>query len=644
MMKRLSAVISFLSVFCLCLTAPISIAAAEETTALIACSDFQYPNPQGNEGGKGIIQKILSQMETNNIIKADGFLCCGDYDVDMTGRVEDTKAGVDALKDAVSNMAPHNVIMAQGNHDTEIGSAGMSASGSNDPTSGEYGVFVINEDDYMWTNSNEQTIKQTAQNLLEYMNEKLSAQYDRPIFVVSHLPLHYSMRTKTGGDAMYAKYIFDVLNEAGSKGLNIVFLFGHDHSNGWDDYLGGSAVFLQKGDNILIAQNSRTDFKSETLKFTYMNAGYTGYYENHNGADDALTMTAFQIKGDTLTISRYDQNGVHALKSAGVTNSYQNETGYSPNTTVYTSPLTISLTKVTDTSLIEDVIPKPEVGVGRQYTRITNTDRLKDGSKYLLICSSSDSFMIPEVVTKGAEGNQRTGFDVLSASGLTGDVIYGEYADREWVFSKSNDGWLIGDGQKFVKFPAADGNSSPAVLETDGSIFFISSSNTGFLFESGRYFFNYNSRGLINGYIGQGNAAGFQIYEFTGCTISVTNGSASQNDTLISTALEGAKITLTANPAPVGKKFDKWVVISGGITLEDENSAVTSFKMPGNEIQIIATYKDEEPQTTTTPSTDKPHPNPGTGEDTHYILCIAFFVLSSGILYGLNRLPKSHQK
>lgn len=46
----------------------------------------------------------------------------------------------------------------------------------------------------------------------------------------------------------------------------------------------------------------------------------------------------------------------------------------------------------------------------------------------------------------------------------------------------------------------------------------------------------------------------------------------------------------------------------------------------------------------TTPSTDKPHPNPGTGEDTHYILCIAFFVLSSGILYGLNRLPKSHQK
>lgn len=166
----------------------------------------------------------------------------------------------------------------------------MSASGSNDPTSGEYGVFVINEDDYMWTNSNEQTIKQTAQSLLEYMNGKISAQYDRPIFVVSHLPLHYSMRTKTGGDAMYAKYIFDVLNEAGSKGLNIVFLFGHNHSNGGINYLGGSAVFLQKGDNILIAQNSRTDFKSETLRFTYMNAGYTGYYENHNGADDALTM------------------------------------------------------------------------------------------------------------------------------------------------------------------------------------------------------------------------------------------------------------------------------------------------------------------------------------------------------------------
>ena len=34
------------------------------------------------------------------------------------------------------------------------------------------------------------------------------------------------------------------------------------------------SAFLEKGDKINIAQNSTTDYKEETLAFTYMNAGY----------------------------------------------------------------------------------------------------------------------------------------------------------------------------------------------------------------------------------------------------------------------------------------------------------------------------------------------------------------------------------
>lgn len=75
--------------------------------------------------------------------------------------------------------------------------------------------------------------------------------------------------------------------------------------------------------------------------------------------------------------------------------------------------------------------------------------------------------------------------------------------------------------------------------------------------------------------------------------ITVTDGKATQDagDT-ISKAAEGTMITLTANAAPSGKVFDKWVVESGEIILADVNSATTTFKMPAGAVRVKATYKD----------------------------------------------------
>ena len=81
-----------------------------------------------------------------------------------------------------------------------------------------------------------------------------------------------------------------------------------------------------------------------------MNAGYTGYYDNHNGADDALTMTLFEITDTAVTVSRYAADGVHSLKSEGKPNGYHNEQGYAPDSDVQDSPLTIELTPVSDSS------------------------------------------------------------------------------------------------------------------------------------------------------------------------------------------------------------------------------------------------------------------------------------------------------
>lgn len=509
MKKTISFALTVVLAFTLITGGVSTVAETESAVTLIACSDFQ--NPNGNDAGKATVQNILSAMGQDGVTSADGFFCCGDYDYHLTYKEDDTAAGVNALRDAVKNVVTENLVLIQGNHDFEIATAGMAESGSQDPASGAYGVFVINEDDYMWNNNNESRIKQTAQSLVEYLNEKLDDGFNKPVFVLSHLPLHYSMRTRYDGDGRYAKYLFDVLNEAGQKGLNLFFLFGHDHSNGWDDYLGGSAVYLQKGDTIQIAQNSQTDFKNETLFFTYMNAGYTGYYENHNGADDALTMSVFQITGDQVTVTRYDADGKHNLKASGKTNSYKNETGYEPNTAVYPSPQEIALAALTDRSPIADVIP-PIVPEGRCYRKLQSMSDLQSGGKYLML--HGDQLMLPAVVTKSNGSSERIGFDVTKTDGFNTLISYGDYAANEWEFTADGNGWKIGTNGKYAEFIPVLDKGIAAQLTDNGTVLTVKSKNSGLIFGSGDTYLNYNSRGLINGYNGESQAAVFTLYEY----------------------------------------------------------------------------------------------------------------------------------
>ena len=325
----------------------------DNKTVVIAGSDFQSTTA---EDSARKVKVLLESMKKNgDIFSADGFLFCGDYSRNSVNFLKDNIEGVDKLKSAVSGFVEEeNVVLAQGNHDCEIGTAGMSPSGNNDPKSQKYGVFVINEDDYMWCNTDKQRIKDTAESLGKYLEDKLEKKFQAPIFIVSHLPLHASMRTKDIGDARYANYIFDVLNNAGNQGLNIIFLFGHNHADGWDDYLGGSSVYLPKGDDIIIAQGSIYKLSTEKLSFYYMNAGYVGYYANCNeGADSALTMTSFVFDNQTMEIIRYTGNKIHNLKSKGVINSYKDEDKanfYSANIDIYESPQSIKLNLFTPIS------------------------------------------------------------------------------------------------------------------------------------------------------------------------------------------------------------------------------------------------------------------------------------------------------
>ena len=83
----------------------------------------------------------------------------------------------------------------------------------------------------------------------------------------------------------------------------------------------------------------------------------------------------------------------------------------------------------------------------------------------------------------------------------------------------------------------------------------------------------------------------YAIWESKEYSIIVTDGKATIGaGSEISKAAQGTKVTLTANAAPDGKVFDKWVVESGNTTLEDANSETTTFIMPDSEVSVKATY------------------------------------------------------
>ena len=286
-------------------------------TVLLAGGDYQM---QTQAAGDPDVTPLLSgaQAATANGL-FDGFFFIGDYGY-STGHDVAT-AGTQSLDGVVSDVVYGNKVYTEGNHDAPTVQL-ISPTGPCDPLGAPYGVFVINENDYSAYGSASTAV---ANQLTDYFNEKVNGDWgNKPIFVLCHVPLHYSRRTLDESCGKNALPLVEALNAGGEAGLNIIFLFGHNHSGDYDAYIGGGSIYLAKGDSILVADpESVKNAPSEVeLNFTYMNAGYVGYYANHGSeADRTLTMTTFRIQADgSVIIGRYAADGLHNLKAKGVLN------------------------------------------------------------------------------------------------------------------------------------------------------------------------------------------------------------------------------------------------------------------------------------------------------------------------------------
>ena len=294
---------------------------------LISGSDYQYYG--STEDGLAVLKGLTDSVKNNTGYGMfDGLLFGGDYTITLGSDFDDSNAGLNLFDSVITDSVNFDKYYTQGNHDA-AGIDLLSPYGNNDNPNAPYGVFILHEDNYNCYGGGGQ---QAAEDLTAYFNEKLASGWgNKPIFVTSHIPLHYNARTAKDGMGASAKYVVDALNAASEAGLNIIFLIGHNHGSGYDDYLGGAAVYVPKGETIVVPDhtNYRNAPIETELKFTYMNFGYVSSYgTNGTGVDTSLTMCAFRIQanGDVI-ITRYDKDGVHNLKSAGKANSID-ESGY----------------------------------------------------------------------------------------------------------------------------------------------------------------------------------------------------------------------------------------------------------------------------------------------------------------------------
>ena len=315
--------------------------------SIVTASDYQAQ--EGFDAPAYTLRALLKSV-TKAGKQPDSAVMCGDYS--NIGDLNDYQVSPDDAAGEINRILDQETpfvkagsrIFVQGNHDA-LGSS-ISESGLHEFD--DYLVYVINtENDFPWcqgtTAGSREKVEDAAGRLKKTLNGLREKGETRPLVIAGHVPLHFTARTSarhSTGDNLYSSLIFDAVNEAG-KDLDIVYLYGHDHSKGWDCYLGGSCVYRKPGDEILIPEfedgDSRTDsFKEEKLSFTYMNAGYTGYYMNcapaqysrdpdspSRAADETLTCSVIEIFDDRIIITRYDTEGEHVLGAAGEADPYK---------------------------------------------------------------------------------------------------------------------------------------------------------------------------------------------------------------------------------------------------------------------------------------------------------------------------------
>lgn len=309
----------------------------EALATIVSFSDYQSwsGSQQYSTNWISLRAQLSDIFTTMSRVNPDYVIFGGDYTSAMLNREASDYGRAEVLAvlgEYWSDISPENgtYIQVEGNHDPDTQEGPVESSLIEYD---EFLVYILNEDDLPWdmyTESSKTKVQAAANKLSACFDKLIEDGETRPVFIASHTGLHYDV-ARNDGNNRYTYIMFDVINEAAKK-LDIIFLFGHNHSTS-DPEAGGSIVFKAVGDTIYVPTEDCYDAdgkgltnalnigRASKLNFTYFNYGYVGYIGNvkdriSDNADilaldyeTVLTASEINIYEDVITLSRYSAGG-----------------------------------------------------------------------------------------------------------------------------------------------------------------------------------------------------------------------------------------------------------------------------------------------------------------------------------------------
>ena len=293
----------------------------EPLTKILTFSDYQKWTSDWKDDWEVLqpqLTEICGAAYDAGLVEPDFFLFGGDFS--CLNSVSDSNAGksqvVGIVQETWPEITDENSLLLQGNHDP-AGTEGLVKTGAYEFD--DFIVYMMNEDDYPSKQGDYSVypiVQLSAWDLEDYLYECIDRGETRPIFIASHTGLHYDIDRQDGNN-QYAYLLCNAINDV-AKELDIIFMFGHNHTNG-DEQVGGSITHIAKGEKLNVCHEDSITNKSGTpteINFTYINYGYIGYIGDVNNNEseytptNLLTVSRMEIYDDVIKIDRYSKNGL----------------------------------------------------------------------------------------------------------------------------------------------------------------------------------------------------------------------------------------------------------------------------------------------------------------------------------------------
>ena len=240
----------------------------------------------------------------------------------------------------------------------------------------------------------------------------------KPIFIITHFPLHKYGSRKTSG----AKSMIDMLNDAAESGQTIVFLWGHNHteSDTYYDQIYGPGTTLPTNDG------------DQTIQFYYGAAGCMSDSENGTGSA--------YVKGKGLVVTITPNRG-----NATMNFTYYNEAGTDVTETSSDSVRSVDITLRSTASYVQT----DELVAGQSYIIASEPD--SDGNVLMLSNESTGTAKQLKGVSATVSNNTIT----ISDEDVLSKVLFICEADS----SSTLGGLQLQSGGKYLYSSSSDGLS-----------------------------------------------------------------------------------------------------------------------------------------------------------------------------------------